>query len=400
MLTPEMQAREMTQDGYTPITDLSFPKKDGSKKKTVLFGVAGVLVAGIVIGILAFIISGHSGTELLNPIGTGDKNNGGPSGPTVQNPLTGELVKEADAAAWKDERPIGVMINNYVDARPQSGLVDADLVYEVVAEGGITRFLAFFLDKLPDKIGPVRSTREYYLVLVKELSDAMIMHIGYSPQALEAIETWPVRSLSRGGATFTRDQARIDRGIAIEHTAYVNGPDLRTRGNELGWGGKGAISVWQFKNDGPVDTAQAPLVGESKNIKIVFWVDGDYTTEFKWIRNTNSYVKFTGYDSAGAPIPTKDQETSKQVTVKNLIVQFVKEVSIANDPKNRLDYQLVGSGQAIVFEDGKAIKATWSKASRDERTKYFDSNGSEIVFNRGKIWVSIVPDRNIDQVTY
>ena len=126
----------------------------------------------------------------------------------VEAPLTGILVSKEKAEEWSNIRPLGVMVNNHVDARPQSGLIDADLVYEIVAEGGITRYLAFFLSNTPEKIGPIRSVREYYLVLVKEMGDAMLMHIGWSPQALVAIESWPVRSLGRGGADFWRDQAK------------------------------------------------------------------------------------------------------------------------------------------------------------------------------------------------
>ncbi len=83
-----------------------------------------------------------------------------------------------------------------------------------------------------------------------------------------------------------------------------------------------------------------------------------------------------------------------------MIVQFVRENSIAGDDKGRLDYELVGSGKATVFIDGKVVDATWSKASRDERTLFYDTNGREIEFNRGKFWIAIVPDRNADQVVY
>jgi len=112
-------------------------------------------------------------------------------------------------------------------------------------------------------------------------------------------------------------------------------------------------------------------------------------------------LKFTGYDSSGNPIPHKDQEeTDKQIEVKNLIVQFAVENSIAGDDKGRLDYQLIGSGKALVFIDGKVVDATWSKADRDDRTLFYDTDGNEIEFNRGKFWISIVPDRNVDQVVY
>jgi hypothetical protein len=95
-----------------------------------------------------------------------------------------------------------------------------------------------------------------------------------------------------------------------------------------------------------------------------------------------------------------DNETGKQIEVKNLIVQFVTESSIAGDEKSRLDYQLVGSGDGVVFIDGKAIKVTWSKADRDSRTLFYDLSGKEMEFNRGKFWISIVPDRNMSQVVY
>ena len=312
--------------------------------------------------------------------------------------LTGIQYPESEAGSWVNERPFGVMVNNHVDARPQSGLIYADLVYEIVAEGGITRFLAFFLSNTPEKIGPVRSTREYYLVLVKELSDAMIMHIGYSPQALVAIDTWPVRSLFRGGCESYPGCAWRDnpRNVAYEHTAYVSGVKLRELGVKLGWEGKGDIRVYKFKDD-TNKYADRPFANK---ISIDFWNKGDYSSIFDYNPQNNTYLKSTGYDSSGNPIPHKDQETGQQIEVKNLIVQYATELSIAGDDKGRLDYQLVGSGKAVVFIDGKSIDATWSKASRDERTLFYDTNGQEIEFNRGKFWIAIVPDRNVEQVVY
>jgi hypothetical protein len=394
-ISPEQRAKFMTAN---QIDSLGSPEKE--KKQSKIFPIIyGILAAAIIVFAAGRLLINSGAKNILSPFVS--KNSGLFSGPMVENPLNGMLYKEADAAAWKDARPLGVMTNNHVEARPQSGLIDADLVYEIVAEGGITRYLAFFLSTLPEKIGPVRSTREYYLVLVKELGDAMLMHIGYSPQALEAIETWPVRSLGRGGADFWRDQKRLDAGVAIEHTAYVSGSELRKLGDSLGWHGKREFESWKFKDDGPIDTSQVQLVGEGdKPIVIDFWFKGDYTGAFKYDRATNTYLRFTGYDDKNQLIPLLDQESQKQVAVKNVVVQFATETSIPDDEKHRLEYNLVGSGQAVVFLDGKAIKAIWKKESRDGRTKFYDTNGQEIVFNRGKIWVSIVPDRNIEQFVY
>ncbi len=403
-ISPEQRARFMTSDQISSLGTI--PEKKSGVIRTIFDRhrfipvIYGILCAGILVLATGRIIINSGSKNVLSPF-VEETLDGIDQGPTITNPLNGEIFKEADATAWKDARPLGVMINNHTEARPQSGLINADLVYEIVAEGGITRYLGFFLSNLPEKIGPVRSTREYYLVLVKELGDAMLMHIGYSPQALAAIESWPVRSLGRGGGEFWRDQARLDEGIAIEHTAYVNGSELRKVGDSLGWQGEREFEMWKFKNDGPVDTSQQCLVGEcDKPIIIDFWFKGDYTGAFKYDRATNSYLRFTGYDDKDHLIPLLDQENKKQIAVKNLIIQFAVENSIPDDDKHRLEYTLVGSGQAIVFLDGKAVKAIWKKESRDGRTKFFDTGGQEIVFNRGRIWVSIVPDRNMEQFIF
>jgi len=376
-------------DGWTFPTKNSMKNNNRNPFKIVILV---LFIVTLVLGIGFFVLSNISkAKDLITPVlNEGIKE----AKDLVTNPITGEVVERTEAT-WLGTRPLGVMINNHVDARPQSGLINADVVYEIVAEGGITRFLSFFLSNSPEKIGPVRSTREYYLVLVKELGDAMLMHIGYSPQALEAIETWPVRSLSRGGADFWRDEERMNR-VAIEHTAYVDGKYLREVGDNLGWTGFKEFVSYKFKSDTP-ETLSENIVS---NISIDFWYKGDYSAAFKYNPTNNSYLRFMGYDENDALIPHIDNENKKQIEVKNLIVQYVAENTISGDEKNRLDYQLVGSGDGVVFIDGKSIKVTWSKADRDARTIFYDLSGKEMEFNRGKFWISIVPDRNVSQVIY
>lgn len=383
-----------------PLVTTLYPEKNnmnGKGNKKALKVVTGLFIASLALFVAWLVISKTSGGNIVSPFSK--DYSFGSKETRVIGDLTGESFTEEQAAYFKDQRPFGVMVNNHVDARPQSGLIYADLVYEIVAEGGITRYLAFFLSNTPEKIGPVRSTREYYLVLVKELSDAMIMHIGYSPQALIAIDTWPVRSLFRGGCESMPGCAWRDnpRNVAYEHTAYVDGTKLRELGTKLGWEGKADIRSYKFK-----DTANkyAQMPSAATKISIDFWNRGDYSSIFTYNSQNNTYLKHTGYDASDQPIPLVDQETGAQVEVKNLIVQFATEDSVAGDEKGRLDYQLVGSGKALVFIDGKVIDATWSKASRDERTIFYDTSGNEVEFNRGKFWIAIVPDRNVDQVVY
>ncbi len=360
--------------------------KDNKQKGLMALGIIGALV--LVLGVLYFVSNGNS---FRSPLGAGGSLLS--SGDAFVNPLNGILVSGNKADAMRGTRPLAIMVNNHADARPQSGLIYADLVYEIVAEGGITRLLPFYLSEIPDKIGPVRSTREYYLVLVKELGDAMLMHIGWSPQALAAIESWPVRSLGRGGAEFWRDNPR---NVATEHTAYVDGKYLMDFSKVLGWEGTREFRVWEFKDS----RSGYESYSDASNIAIDFWTKGEYSAIFEYNAEKNQYNRFMGYDGAGNPIPHVDQETNEQITVTNLVVQFVPESGIVGDDAGRLDYALVGSGSGIVFIDGKAINVTWSKEARDERTLFFDSNGEEIKFNRGTVWISIVPDRNVSQVVY
>jgi len=364
----------------------------------VIFAIATVLIA------VWFFIPKERVNKVLNPFG---KNKDTQIVKNIPNPLTGILHTEEESGFWLNKRPIGAMVNNHTDARPQSGLIHADIVYEMVAEGGITRYLAFFLTQDPLKAGPIRSIREYYLVLVKELGDAMIMHIGWSPQALVAIESWPVRSLNRLGLNCEnvlpdptdldcwRNKSRVDNDIPWEHTAYANISQLRKKGEEAGWQGYDeTFVVWSFKDD----VSKYGTYPSASEIYIDFWYEGDYSAIFKYNASDNSYLRYLGYDQNGQPQPHRDAETGEQIKIGNVIVQFATETAISGDDKNRLDYELEGSGEAYIFMDGKKIDATWNKSSRAGRTLFYDMNGAPIQFNRGKFWISIVPDRNKTQV--
>ncbi len=385
----------------------SFDKKGAKKtdedKLPILYIVLGVLLAGIISLALIYFLGFGNVSDLISPLsGTDEAEVYGDSHGMVVNPLTG-VEYPASQAQWIETRPLAAMVNNHVDARPQSGLIYADVVYEIVAEGGITRYIPFYLSETPEKIGPVRSARDYYLVLVKELGDAMLMHIGWSPQALEAIQNWPVRSLGRGGGQFWRENPR---GVASEHTAYVNGVELRKLGEDLGWEGTRDFDVWEFKEDAPVLSDTEPgdpceaIPAYCTPLSIDFWHRGDYSGIFEYNPENNSYLRSTGYDSEGNPIPLLDQETQEQVEVKNVIVQFADEQPVPNDDKGRLTYELVGSGSALVFMDGTVEEVTWSKEDRDARTMFYDLDGEQVQFNRGKFWISIVPTRNVSQVEY
>jgi hypothetical protein len=311
------------------------------------------------------------------------------------NPINGVKYQEIEKPNFLQNVPLGIMVNNAVPARPQSGLNKADVIYEIVAEGGITRFLAVYLSELPEKVGPIRSAREYYITYIKELGDAMYMHIGYSPQAKEKIEQWNVKSLQNSPNSFYRDNGG-NPDIATEHTAYGNALNLFNNGVNNNWNNLKEIRSWSFKNDYvKIDTL--PI---ANYIEINFWYKGDYSGIFKYNKEENNYIRFSGFDENDMPIRLIDQLDKTEVKVKNLIVQFSEEFPIPNDDKNRLDYNLIGSGDALIFRDGRVEKAKWSKENLESRTIYYDLADNEIQFNRGKFWISIVPTRNVDQVIY
>ena len=400
----DVQKNEDTQDVQNEDSIENAPKvakfnvgtpETKNKKPIIAVGI-GVVIA-IVVFLLVWFLILKKDFSFIGRKHFSDGKDVIDSGDKVVNPITGAEVSEGEAQEWKDVRPLAVMVNNHIDARPHSGLIYADFVYEIVAEGGITRFIAFYLNETPEKIGPVRSTREYYLVLVKEMGDAMLMHEGYSPQAKAAIDAWPVRSLFRGGASAVANWRDNSDDVAYEHTLYTDGKVLREYAEEtLGWGGKREFQLWEFMTD----KNMYQDMPDATDLTIDFWYEGDYSAIFKYDSEAGDYKRFMGYDADGNPFPHKDRETKEQIIVNNVIVQFVAETPIYGDDKSRLEYELIGSGSGLIFVNGKVIETTWVKDDRHSRTLFYDTNGDQIKFSPGKFWISIVPDRNVDQVVY
>ena len=315
--------------------------------------------------------------------------------PIAINPLNGLQVFDSKTAENLKRFPVGVMVNNAVPARPQSGLHQADLIYEIVAEGGITRYLALYLSETPNIVGPIRSVREYYLPFVKENGNASLMHIGYSPQAFQKIPEWEVFSIGLKGADFYRDN-HGNLSVATEHTAYSVGQDLFDFSQRLRVGESLNYESWAFKDSKLTDAKNR----EVSSVQVDFWYEGDYSAYFKYDETKNEYVRFTGVSDSGLPQILLDRETKNEIRVKNVIIQLAEEFPIPNDDKNRLDYRVIGSGKSYVLLDGKVIEGNWKKDSLTSKTRFYDLLGNEIAFNRGKIWISIVPSRNESQVYF
>lgn len=323
-----------------------------------------------------------------------------PSAPkTEASPLNGVLYSKEQMTYLSKRRPLGVMVENHTEARPQSGLSSADIVYEAVAEGGITRFLAVFWGVFDDFVtGPIRSARVYYLDWILEY-DALYAHVGGAntpgpADALGQILELGIKSLNQfsvGFPTYWRDYERLERRVATEHTVYSTVDKLWEKAKERGWEaiddeGKAwdeNFISWKFKED-------APLLKRPENARIEFnfWEGyGEYLVRWEYDKSTNSYKRLNGGDVH------KDFNNKQQLAAKNVVILFVTERSANDDyPGNvHLLYGIVGQGKAMVFRDGEEIIGTWTKGKKTARTIFYDQKGGEIEFNRGPIWIEILP---------
>lgn len=328
---------------------------------------------------------------------------------TAECPLNGKLYSEAQKGIWEDRRPLGVAIENHTNARPQSGLLSADIIYEAVAEGGITRFLAIYYCRDAKIIGPVRSARIYFVKLLQGYGkDPLYAHVGGANTPGPANALGEIRDLgwenyndlNQFGVPFPyyyRDYERLPNR-ATEHTMYSStfrlweyANDKRKLSNvdKKGKPWNRGFRPWNFKND-----AQITKRGTVKTIQFGFWeqFNGDYKVIWRYSKDTNSYVRLNG------GFPHIDKNTGKQIESKNIVIVFARESS-ANDgyEGGHLLYDIVGKGDGLIFQDGKVSKIVWKKSKEEDQMTFSDSSGTEPLFVRGQIFVEILPlDNRVD----
>ncbi|KKQ02092.1 MAG: hypothetical protein US11_C0001G0051 [Candidatus Roizmanbacteria bacterium GW2011_GWA2_36_23] len=339
--------------------------------------------------------------------GNGNKSTISSEPKTEECPINGEMLTKKQKDKWEKRRPLGVMIENHKEARPQSGLSMADVVYEAVAEGGITRFLAVYYCKDASYIGPVRSARIYFIRLLQEYADyPLYAHVGGAntpgpADALGYIKTigWGLyNDLNQFAVPFPyfwRDYERLP-GRATEHTVYSSTSklwqyakekrDLSEVDEDNGVWNKNFIQ-WKFKDD-----SQLSDRGTTGKIDFGFWTSfaSEYAVTWNYEKSTNSYKRVNGGS------PHLDKNSGKQLAAKNIVILFTRESS-ANDgyPGGHILYKVTGSGEAVVFQDGNAITATWNKIDEESRVKFTDdSTGKEIPMVRGQVFIEILPTGN------
>lgn len=305
-----------------------------------------------------------------------------PIGDTAPSQLDGTLV----ATKLATRRPLAVVVENHPDSRPQVGLTSASIVYETLAEGGITRFMAIFGPRLPAKIGPVRSARTYFVSWAKEY-DAMFAHVGGSGDALGRIMALKVKDLSQfriGTYAFWREPRG---GIATEHTMFTDPKKLYKYAYDIKhWPKTCTFPLWTFKDDAALAARPA-----SSSITVNFSYGTMYQARWKYDQTTNLYKR----SMAGST--HRDRISGEQITAKNVLIQYNQYVYKAGKKDHNL--VLIGSGKILLFRDGIKIKGTWKKATKYSRTLFYDSAGQPPVFNRGTTWIEAASPGH-SQVSY
>lgn len=301
---------------------------------------------------------------------------------TYVNPLTGEATEEDISG----NRPVMVMLNNLKQALPQSGNGQADIIYEILEEGGITRMLAVYQDisAVEGNLGTIRSTRPYYVHLVAGM-DGILVHAGGSSEAYELIESYPIDDLDAlsGGAAslFWRDKDRLSAGIATEHTMYITASDIA---NYLDTSGMRTEHEEGFSIPHTFVEDATPADGSSANV-ITVPFSGYKTGEFKYDAESGNYL-VSEYGSAYV-----DETTGKQVSVKNVLIIMTQVSQIEGDSKGRISVAMSGAGIGYFACGGKYIPINWSRETEDSMYTFTKIDGEELVLGIGTSYVNIVP---------
>lgn len=289
-----------------------------------------------------------------------------PKPTTVASALSGLQVDPALNA-----RPVtAVMIENSLDARPQSGLSQASVVYEAIAEGGITRFLALYQDTNPANIGPIRSVRPYYLQWAMGF-DAPLAHVGGSPEALQDIKSWGARDLDQffNSGAYHRISSRD-----APHNVYSAIDTLMQASIAKGYSSS-SFTSWSRKPDAAAKLATARTIDLTMSGPL-------YNVHYDYDATTNTYKR----SEAGAA--HLDANGSVQISPK-VVIGLVMPYGIQSDGKHS-EYGTIGSGQAYIYQDGLVTIGQWNKVDNRASMTFTDSAGQPIALNSGQTWLTAI----------
>jgi hypothetical protein len=345
-------------------------RKFKSTKKQLIIALSLVLT----IAILAYFVFIRKSKPVEVPISSTTQRIKDQPEQKVYSPLTGTEVTEEQAT----RSLTSLIIENSVDARPQSGLNQAGVVFEAIAEGGITRFATVYQENTPEEIGPVRSLRPYFLDWLRPYNPT-VAHVGGSKKALNLVRdgTWRDMDQFANGKSFWRSSER-----RAPHNVYTKFENIDKFNDTKGYKLE-EFPTFTRKDNQKSSTPTASEVKLNISSKL-------YNSVFTYNPTNNSYLRSQG----GAPHLDK---SGTQLEPK-VVVAMIIPSKIVQEDGSRYSYSTIGSGEAVVFQDGIAKPGTWTKSDQKSQIVLKDAGGQEIKLNRGQTWFTILSSR--DKLTY
>lgn len=317
--------------------------------------------------------------------------------PTIRPPafLPGPLDGQSTPRSRVERRPIAVMVENYSpESRPQSGLGAASTVFETLAEAGITRFMAIYLEHDSTKVGPVRSTRVYFNSWAASFH-AILAHVGGNDDAQAELwklpkvynvdeNRWEVSLTNTGTPLYWRSSNRLP-----PHNMYTSTLKLRHYARQHN-------QNWAYSNAYLLHTKPAPLSarGRATTINISFEdplnpiAQPDYAVRYVYDRRANVYTRYMG------GVPHVDADTGRTLTPSNVII--IRTGNAAADPAagitpDSITIPVVGHGRAVFFRNGKVQRGSWRLPNKNAPLRFFGRGGRPEAFNPGQTWIEVVP---------
>lgn len=281
-------------------------------------------------------------------------------------------------------RPYAVMINNNHAAWPQCGVQDAYLVYEIIAEGGITRMLAIYKDQDTAKIGSIRSARHYFIDYAEE-NDAIFVHWGGSPQAYSRISSSKINDIdgmALEGSVFFRDTS-LNR--AYEHTGFTSMEKLKGYASKSGMSRDTNKELLLKYSADEIELGNDVNSKKAENVNLRY--SNYHTTSYEYDEETKAYKR------SMSNTKNVDLVTGEQYTAKNIIIYKVRNYTL-NDGENKGRQELnnIGNGTGYYVSNGYCIPITWEKTSHSAQTIYKYENGEKLVVNDGNTFIQIMPE--------
>ena len=343
-----------------------------AKLKLIIILICSVLILAAIIIALVLIFMPHSSQSPLegntSDIATPDE--------IYYSPLTGREVINAAATT---EAATCIMIENSPEARPQSGLSQAGVVYEAIAEGGITRFMAIYQQAKPTYIGPVRSVRLYYAQWATPYH-CSIAHVGGAADALELIRN---NSAYRDIDQFFNDSSywRVSSRYA-PHNVYTSFEKLDALNQSKGY------TTSEFSGFPRLDPDQSPAIPDTTVSPITIKMSSAlYNPVYTYDASTNSYLR--SYQSGGSHFDITADGTKTQIAPNVVIAMEVQPTS--RPGSDYPNYITTGQGKAYVFQNGGVITGTWQRNSVDSELQFLDEQNNPILLNPGQVWISAYP---------